>query len=72
MIDQTALRRWGRAIDWAGLIPSGLLLFTGVREYRDGGSIGWPVAGALLVLASCWTVYRGMSRRRGEAGRPMP
>ncbi|MFF3929256.1 hypothetical protein [Streptomyces hirsutus] len=56
-----------RALDWAGLIPPSLLLAIGIRDYRDGGSVGWPIAGALLVLISIWVVYRGMSRRRGTA-----
>ncbi|OWA24012.1 hypothetical protein B9W61_19035 [Streptomyces sp. CS057] len=52
-----------RALDWAGLPLSVLLLVIGVRDYRDGGSVGWPICGAVLVLVSLWVIYRGMRRR---------
>jgi hypothetical protein len=55
-----------RALDWAGLIPSALLLATGINDYRDGGSVGWPIGGALLVLVSLWRVCRGSARRSGK------
>lgn len=55
--------------DWAGLATSALLLLAFIREYRDGGSFGWPLTGAFLVLVSLWPVYRGVSRRRRGAGR---
>ncbi|MEV5259330.1 hypothetical protein [Streptomyces anulatus] len=55
--------RLNRALDWAGLPLSVLLLVIGVRDYRDGGSVGWPIGGAVLVLVSLWVIYRGMHRR---------
>ncbi|MEU1618682.1 hypothetical protein ABZ479_15455 [Streptomyces sp. NPDC005722] len=66
------LRKLGRVIDWAGLIPAGLLLFVGIRDYRDGGSIGWLLLGASLVLVSVWTIYRGMSRGGGGKATESP
>lgn len=63
MAESSSVARLSRALDWAGLIPSGLLLVAGIRDYRDGGSVGWPIGGALLVLISVWVVYRGMARR---------
>ncbi|URM89474.1 hypothetical protein LUW75_05085 [Streptomyces sp. MRC013] len=60
----------GRTLDWAGLVPSGLLLATGIRDYRDGGSVGWPIGGALLVLISLWVVYRGRARRARDSATP--
>ncbi|MEU1541107.1 hypothetical protein ABZ461_23910 [Actinacidiphila glaucinigra] len=69
MSGQTTFQRWDRALDWAGLVPSALLLLAFIRDYRHGGSFGWPLAGALVFLASLWPVYRGMSRRRRGAGR---
>ncbi|MFG2301877.1 hypothetical protein [Actinacidiphila glaucinigra] len=69
MSGQTAFQRLDRALDWAGLVPSALLLLAFIRDYRHGGSLGWPLAGALVVLASLWQVYRGASRRRRGAGR---
>ncbi|WP_220278159.1 hypothetical protein [Streptomyces himalayensis] len=56
-----------RALDWAGLPLSALLLAIGIRDYRDGGSVGWPIGGALLVLVSLWVIYHGMPRRSGKA-----
>ncbi|MER6316655.1 hypothetical protein ABT237_23260 [Streptomyces sp. NPDC001581] len=53
-----------RALDWAGLLPSSLMLVVGIGQYRDGGSVGWPIGGALLVLASVWVVYRGLPHRK--------
>jgi hypothetical protein len=58
--------RLSRALDWAGLPLSALLLAIGIRDYRAGGSVGWPIGGALLVLVSLWVVYRGMPRRSGK------
>ncbi|MET9879898.1 hypothetical protein ABZZ36_35600 [Actinacidiphila glaucinigra] len=69
MTERTAFHRWDRALDWAALLPAGLLLIVGLREYRDGGSVGWPLTAALVFLASLWPVYRGMSRRRSGARR---
>ncbi|MFD9368353.1 hypothetical protein ACFWA6_11685 [Streptomyces sp. NPDC060020] len=67
MIESARVTRWSRALDWAGLIPSTLLLVNGIGQYRDGGSVGWPIGGALLVLVSLWVVYRGTARRSGRA-----
>ncbi|MET8057549.1 hypothetical protein [Streptomyces microflavus] len=53
-----------RVLDWAGLIPSSMLFALGIRDYRDGASIAWPIGGAVLVLVSLWVVYRGLPHRR--------
>lgn len=58
--------RLNRALDWAGLPLSVFLLAIGIRDYRDGASMGWPVGGAVLVLVSLWVIYRGMHRRSGK------
>lgn len=55
-----------RALDWAGLPMSALLLAIGISDYRAGGSVGWPIGGALLLLVSLWVIYRGMPRRSGK------
>lgn len=55
-----------RVLDWAGLIPSALLLAGGIRDYRSGGSMGWPIGGGLLVLVSLWVIYRGSPCRGGK------
>ncbi|TPN24202.1 hypothetical protein FKO01_28470 [Mesorhizobium sp. B2-3-3] len=59
--------RFSRALDWTGLPLSILLLAIGIRDYRDGASVGWPIGGAVLVLVSLWVIYRGMHRRNGRA-----
>ncbi|MFC9537809.1 hypothetical protein ACFT38_46390, partial [Streptomyces sp. NPDC056975] len=56
--------RLNRALDWAGLPLSALFLAIGIRDYRDGESVGWPIGGAVLVLVSLWVIYRRMPRRR--------
>ncbi|MFC9501565.1 hypothetical protein, partial [Streptomyces sp. NPDC056982] len=38
--------RLNRALDWAGLPLSALFLAIGIRDYRDGESVGWPIGGA--------------------------
>ena len=58
--------RLSRALDWAGLIPSSMLLAIGIKDYREGASVGWPIGGALLVLVSFWVVYRGLPHRSGR------
>lgn len=64
--ESSTATRLSRALDWAGLIPSALLLAGGIRDYRDGGSVGWPVGGAALVLVSLWVIHRGSPRRSGR------
>lgn len=59
--------RFSGALDWTGLPLSILLLAIGIRDYRDGASVGWPIGGAVLVLVSLWVIYRGMHRRNGRA-----
>ncbi|PWS52290.1 hypothetical protein DLE01_06215 [Streptomyces sp. FT05W] len=59
--------RFSRTLDWAGLPLSVLLLAIGIRDYRDGASVGWPIGGAVLVLVSLWVIYRGMHRRNGRS-----
>lgn len=52
------------ALDWVGLITSGMMLFWAVQDYRDGGSVRWVVLGGVLVLVGLWVVGRGIVRRR--------
>jgi hypothetical protein len=60
------------ALDWVGLITSGMLLFVAVQDYRDGGSVRWVALGGVLVLVGLWVVGRGIVRRRrgDSAGSP--
>ncbi|SCD99004.1 hypothetical protein GA0115243_105620 [Streptomyces sp. ScaeMP-e83] len=59
-----------RALDWAGLFPSTLLFWIGIRDYREGASIAWALVGALLMLVSLWVVYRGLPHRRAGTLQP--
>ncbi|GAA0681367.1 hypothetical protein GCM10010193_38940 [Kitasatospora atroaurantiaca] len=40
------------------------LLDLGVTQHREGGSIGWAVAGGVLVLLSCCETVRRFRPRR--------
>ncbi|WP_153543390.1 hypothetical protein [Streptomyces sp. RB17] len=54
--------------DVMGLVSSGLLLAVGIKTHRDGGSVGWPIAGAaLLVVNTLWVVRRRLAQRRNAA-----
>ncbi|KUH35407.1 MULTISPECIES: hypothetical protein [Streptomyces] len=70
MTESSRATRADRVLDWAGLIPSGLLLATGIRDYRAGGSVGWLVGGVLMVLISIWVVSRGATRRARDGSPP--
>ncbi|OEJ98237.1 hypothetical protein J116_020295 [Streptomyces thermolilacinus SPC6] len=52
------------ALDWVGLITSGMLLAVAVRDHRDGGSVWGVVCAGGLVLVGLWVVGRGIVRRR--------
>ncbi|WP_354642034.1 hypothetical protein [Kitasatospora camelliae] len=41
-----------------------MLLDLGVDHRRHGGSIGWAVPGAVLVLVSCYATVRRFRARR--------
>ncbi|MBC9728569.1 hypothetical protein [Streptomyces sp. TRM68367] len=57
--------------DLMGLVAGALLLAVGLKTYRDGGSVGWAVAGAaLLVLNSLEVARRRLARRRKAAPSP--
>lgn len=60
-----------RVLDRVGLIPPSLLLATGIRDYRDGGSMAWPIGAAFLLVVSLWVVYRGLPQRRDTSIRAL-
>ncbi|MEU6227205.1 hypothetical protein [Streptomyces sp. NPDC047042] len=71
MNESSLLDRLDRALDRVGPIPAAVLLAFGIDRYRDGGSIGWPIGGAVMLLASFWVIYRGRARgRKGDARKP--
>lgn len=57
-------RRVNVLSDPLGLAVGVMLLVTGIRTYRDGGSVGWPVAGLLILLINLWVAGRRLARRR--------
>ncbi|WP_405607327.1 hypothetical protein [Streptomyces sp. NBC_00076] len=55
-------------LDLMGVAVGAMLLMAGIGTYRDGGSLGWPIAGAVLFLINVWVAGRRFARRR----RPTP
>jgi Na+/proline symporter len=54
-----------------------LLLVMGIQTYRDGGSVGWPIGGSVLLLISLYVVGRRFARyakrrRSAAAATPTP
>jgi hypothetical protein len=50
--------------DLMGLAVGVMLLATGIKAYRDGGSMGWPAAGLALLLINFCVAGRRLARRR--------
>ncbi|MEU3983871.1 hypothetical protein AB0F77_27975 [Streptomyces sp. NPDC026672] len=50
-----------------GPVVGALMLYTGIKTYRHGGSVGWPIAGSVLLLANLWGAWRRLSRLRKHA-----
>ncbi|SEP95584.1 hypothetical protein [Streptomyces radiopugnans] len=50
-------------LDLAGVVIGSLMLVIGVETYRDGGSMGWPIAGSVLLLINLWVASRRFVRR---------
>ncbi|WP_055531539.1 hypothetical protein [Streptomyces graminilatus] len=63
MNESSTFARLSRGLDWAGLLPATIVLGVGIRDYRDGGSVGWPIGGALILLGGLWAIYRGRRRQ---------
>jgi hypothetical protein len=51
-------------LDLMGVAGGSLLLVLGIGTYRDGGSVGWPIAGSVLFLINLWVACRRFVRRR--------
>ncbi|MEV8561607.1 hypothetical protein AB0478_35220 [Streptomyces sp. NPDC051917] len=47
-----------------GVAVGSLLLVIGIQTYRDGGSVGWLIAGSVLFLINLWVACRRFARRR--------
>ncbi|MEU7305568.1 hypothetical protein [Streptomyces sp. NPDC007206] len=53
-----------------GPVVGALMLSVGIETYREGGSIGWPIAGSALLLINLWVAWRRFSRLRKRAAPP--
>ncbi|MFE2317354.1 hypothetical protein ACFXC8_30290 [Streptomyces sp. NPDC059441] len=57
-------------LDLMGVAVGAMLLAVGIATYRDGGSLGWPIAGSVLFLINLWVARRRFARRRRPAPSP--
>ncbi|MFJ6631170.1 hypothetical protein ACIQMR_07135 [Streptomyces sp. NPDC091376] len=53
-----------------GPIVGALMLSVGIETYRDGGSVGWPIAGSALFLTNLLVAWRRFSRLRKRVTSP--
>lgn len=51
-------------MDLMGPVIGVMLLAVGIETYRNGGSMGWPIAGAVLLVINLWVAWRRLARRR--------
>jgi hypothetical protein len=51
-------------MDLLGPVIGVMLLAVGIETYRNGGSMGWPIAGAVLLVINLWVAWRRLARRR--------
>ncbi|MFJ8462414.1 hypothetical protein [Streptomyces swartbergensis] len=56
--------RLDAVMDLTGPVIGVMLLVVGIETYRDGGSLGWPIAGAALLVINLWVAWRRLARRR--------
>ncbi|OUC98113.1 hypothetical protein [Streptomyces swartbergensis] len=56
--------RLDAVMDLMGPVIGVMLLVIGMETYRDGGSLGWPIAGAVLLVINLWVAWRRLARRR--------
>ncbi|WP_330458726.1 hypothetical protein OIB37_18635 [Streptomyces sp. NBC_00820] len=69
MVNLPKIARWADILlDLGGLVVGAMLLALGVETYRNGGSIGWLIAGSAVFLTNFWVAGRRFARRR----RPTP
>ncbi|NEC85635.1 hypothetical protein [Streptomyces sp. SID12501] len=65
MINLSKIARQADAfLDLMGVVVGSLLLVMGLQTYRDGGSVGWLIAGSALFLINLWVAGRRFVRRR--------
>ncbi|WP_319147128.1 hypothetical protein [Streptomyces sp. WI03-4A] len=57
-------------LDLMGVAVGSLVLALGIETYRDGESVGWPIAGSMLLLINFWVACRRFVRRRKPSPSP--
>jgi hypothetical protein len=50
-------------MDLMGPVIGVMLLAVGIEAYRNGGSMRWPIAGAVLLVINLWVAWRNFARR---------
>ena len=64
-------RQANRLLDLVGgPLVGALMLSAGIKTYRDGGSVGWPVAGSALLLINLCVAWRRLARHRKPTPTP--
>ncbi|MFF4356992.1 hypothetical protein [Streptomyces sp. NPDC001604] len=56
--------RLDAVMDLMGPVIGVILLVVGIDTYRDGGSVGWPIAGGALLVINLWVAGRRLAGRR--------
>lgn len=56
--------RLDAVMDLMGPVIGVIALAVGIQTYGDGGSVGWPLAGAALLVTNLLVAWRRLSGRR--------
>ncbi|MGW3263040.1 hypothetical protein [Streptomyces sp. NPDC001056] len=65
MVNLSKIAEWADALlDLMGLAVGTTLLALGIQTYRNGGSVGWAIAGSAVFLINLWVAGRRFARRR--------
>ena len=67
---QTLMRRADVLLDMMGVGVGVMLLVAGVGTYRNGGSVGWAIAGSAVFLINLWVARRHFARRKRPTRAP--
>jgi hypothetical protein len=63
-----AASRVDALLDLMGPVFGAMMLTLGLDTYRGGGSVGWPIAGAAVLLTNLYVAWRRFTRRRRTTG----
>lgn len=62
--------RLDAVMDLMGPVIGVIALAVGIQTYRDGGSVGWPLVGAALLVINLLDAWRRLSGRRRPDASP--